>query len=181
MILHRIGALLAVALSIAILSVGCEGGELGSPTVGVSLAPGVVPSPTDEDSAGVGEPPSLAPVPPGVKAGPKCEAAFKAWVDWWVVTTGPEASSDPGDNGAEVPSGLPSGDPDALERTLFDTCTLAQLVAANAAYLVALEADEPPSPYITDEIGYTVAGLCDTDADVVGHTKLCKATASPSP
>ena len=180
MIPRRIAAPLAVAGLLCALFAACDASQPGSPTIAAGVPSGLA-SPTDGDSDGVDGPPSLAPVPAGVKAGPKCEAAYKAWVDWWVVTTGPDSSADPSEDGVEVPSNLPPGDPNVLERTLFDTCTLAQLGAANATYLVTLEAGEPPAPYITDEIGYTVAGLCDTDDDVVAGTKLCKAVASPSP
>ncbi len=178
MILRWIAALLLAAFVVA----GCEGGTLGSET------PTVVDSPTDgvdatlsgDTSTDVADPPTLAPVPPGVTAGPKCDAAFKTWVDWWVAVTSTDTSLDPSFDPNATPSEVP-GDPDKLDHDLFSSCTLAELGAANAAHPVTLEPGDPPAPYIQEEIGSYVAGLCDEEPDVIGDTELCKPSPSPSP
>ncbi len=182
MILRRMAAILVAAGLVAVVAVGCDTGQLGSesPTVVESADTGIDAAPSDDTSGDVEDPPTLAPVAPGVKAGAKCDAAFKAWVDWWVAFTSPDASEDPSyDPNAAPPE--PSGDPDQLEHTVFDTCTLTELGAANAAHPVLLDSGEPPSPYIEYEVGWFVAGLCDDDSDIIGDTKLCAPYASPSP
>jgi hypothetical protein len=179
--LRRIAALLAVAGLVAILAVGCETGGIASPAVEASLDAGLDALPTDDTSDNVEEPPTLAPVPPGVKAGAKCDAAFTAWVDWWVAFTSPDESAAAGYDPDAVSSDMPPGDPDKLERTVFDTCTLAELGAANAAHPITLDPTESPSPYIEYEVGWFVQGLCDDDSDIIGDSKLCAPYASPAP
>jgi hypothetical protein len=181
MTLRRLATLLLVIGLTAVLAVACDTGALDSPSVVASLDAGVDASPTDDTSTDVEDPPTLAPVPSGVKAGAKCDAAFKAWVDWWVAATNTDDTTDPSSDPAAASSDLLAGDPDKLDHTLFDSCTLAELGAANADHPVTLDSAEPPAPYIDEEIGSYVAGLCDEEPDVIGDTKLCAPYASPSP
>ncbi len=180
--MRRLAALLLALGLVAVLAAGCETGTLGSevPTVLESIDTGPDASPPD-DGSDVAEPPTLAPVPSGAKAGAKCDAAFKTWVDWWVAYTTSEDTSDESDDPNAVPSNLPSGDPDQLEHTVFNSCTLTELAAANASHLIKSDTGDPPYPYIEYEIGWSVAAWCDEDSDIVADTKLCAPYASPSP
>jgi hypothetical protein len=161
-------------------------GLLAALVVGCALS-GPVPTPSPEDSfpadATFGPndyptdelPPTMAPIPSGTKASPACEAAFVAWVTWWQQYM---AMADPSDPNA---SDAPPGDADALERAVFDRCTVVDMAVANAAHPVVLDPSDGPVPYIDYDVGWYVSDTCQDDVDIIGDTTLCRGLPSPSP
>ena len=173
---RSIRALAAVWL-VAALAVGCaiSGPAQGSPT-GLLDDESFLADESFEEFP-EDDPPTLAPLPPGASASPACDAAFVAWVDWWQAAM---AATDPTDPDA-TPADDPPGDPDELERAVFERCGVVDLAAANAAHPVVLDPEESPLPYIDYDVGWFVDDTCQDDVDIVGETALCRGRPSPSP
>lgn len=182
--LVRALAALAVAAALTTLAVGCGTAStsgLRTPASSDAAAPtdaasGSIDEPVEEDSA-VPDLPTLAPVPDDVKASAGCDKAYRVWMDWWQASVD---VVDPNDPNAAA-SALPSGDPDKIERAVFEKCSLIDIAAANRDHPITLDPDEGPVPFIDDDVIAFVAGMCDDDSDIIGDTALCQALPSPTP
>ena len=180
-------AALAVAwLVLVLLAVACA--TPPSATVGPSAGGGIgqpdesalaSDEPIDEGdgSAAADEPPSLAPVPAGAKAAPACDAAFKAWVDWWQASADADNQTDPD----ATPADEPSGDPYDLERVVFEKCSIEDMAIANARHPWAPDPEESPGPYLDYDVRTYVADLCEADSDIIGDTALCQGLPGAGP
>ena len=98
-------------------------------------------------------------------------------MEWWQASVD---VVDPNDPNAAA-SALPSGDPDKVERAVFEKCSLIDIAAANRDHPITLDPDEGPVPFIDDDVIAFVAGMCDDDSDIIGDTALCEALPSPTP
>jgi hypothetical protein len=167
--------LLAAACGSSSTPAGTSAGDVGQPDES-GLA---TDEPIDEGDGSdqVDEPPTLAPVPADAKAKPACDAAYKAWVDWWQASATADDQSDPDATPAEEPS----GDPYELERVVFEKCTIEDLAIANARHFVVLDPEESPVPYIDYDVRTFASDACQIDADIIGDTALCQGLPSPSP
>ena len=132
--------------------------------------------PDSSDDLGT-EVPTLGPVPSGAKAKAACDAAYKAWVDWWQASALAPEPSDPD----ATPTDYPPGDPYALERVVFERCSVEDLAVTNVRHPVILEPGDSPSPYIDYEVRAWISDTCDIDADVIGDTPLCQGLPGAAP
>jgi hypothetical protein len=172
-VLWLVLVLLAVACGSSSSTAGPSAGDVGQPDQsGLSSD-----EPIDAGDGSVDEPPTLAPVPSGAKAKPACDAAYKAWVDWWQASAAADNQSDPNASPAEEPS----GDPYELERIAFEKCTIEDMAIANARHPVILDPEESPVPYIDYDVRTFAQDTCQIDADIIGDTVLCQRLPSPSP
>ncbi|HSS36011.1 MAG TPA: hypothetical protein VLR93_07030 [Patescibacteria group bacterium] len=153
-----------------------SGSPAATDAVGPSDASSGIDEPVEQESP-VGVLPTLAPIADSVKASPACDRAYQAWMKWWQDSVD---NLDP-DNPDASPTGGPAGDPDRIERAVFDKCSLIDIAAANRDHPVTLDADEGPVPFIDDDVILFLAGTCDDDVAVVGDSALCQALPSPAP
>ena len=181
-------ALLAAAWIVALVLAGCatSGPVVAPPASGQVIAPEESavgpdesldegPDSSDEDLGT--EPPTLAPVPAGAKAKPACDAAYKAWVDWWQASALAPEPSDPD----ATPTDYPPGDPYELERVVFEKCSVEDMAIANARHPVAFEEGDQPAPYIDYDVRTWISDTCQIDADVIGDTPLCQGLPGAAP
>jgi len=180
-------ALLAAAWIVALVLAGCavSGPAITAPSSGEVVQPDQSAAGTDDttdlgpdssDDLGT-EPPPLAPVASSARAKPACDAAFKAWVDWWQASALAPEPSDPD----ATPTDYPPGDPYELERIAFENCSVEDMAIANARHPVTLDPEESPVPYIDYEVRAFIADTCEIDADVIGDTALCQGLPGQGP